>query len=138
MNKLLRYTLAMTMTIIVSCGNDEKDSPNAQALLTSGTWKVNTVTVDGVNKNDLYTNLTVSFTATGFTAVHGEPVWPASGTWTFVNAEQKEITRNDGTVVTLESISETELVLDLTWSKTTLGSGREASIQGAHTFVFNK
>jgi hypothetical protein len=41
-------------------------------------------------------------------------------------------------VVTLERISETELVLDLTWSKTTLGSGREASIQGAHTFVFNK
>ena len=138
MNKLLSYTLTITMMIIASCGNDEKDTPDVQALLTSGTWKINTVTVDGVNRNDLYTNFTLSFTATGFTAMNGEPVWPASGAWTFVTSAKKEISRNDGIVVTLESISETELVLNLTWNKTTLGGGREASLQGDHTFVLGK
>jgi len=44
----------------------------------------------------------------------------------------------DGTAFTLNAISETELTLTLTWSKTTLGSGRVASIQGVHTFVLGK
>ena len=139
MNKSISYTLTMVMMIVVSCGNDKNDAiPDTQALLTSGTWKMKTVTIDGVNKNDLYTNFTVSFTATGFSAINGAPVWPASGTWTFVSSDQKAFIRDDGTVVTLVDISESELTLKLTWAKTTLGSGRVVSIQGIHTFVFSK
>ena len=97
-----------------------------------------TVTVDGVNKNDLYTNFTVSFTATGFTASNGEPVWPTSGTWTFATADQNAIVRNDDIEDTVAEISASELTLKLMWSKTTLGSGRGASTQGNHVFVFGK
>jgi hypothetical protein len=146
--KLKRLIYALPWCALVfmlaasGCGSDGGDdtppAPDVQALLTSGAWKVKSVTVDGLNKNDLFTGFTIGFTATGFTATNGDPVWPASGTWTFADATKKSVTRNDGTTVTLESISETELTLKLQWSKTTLGGGKINSIAGTHVFILNK
>ena len=139
MNKLLSCLMVGVMLVLASCNNDKTEAaPDVQALLTSGSWKMKTVTVDGVNENDLFTNLSVTFTATEFTTLNGEPVWPASGTWTFSGGDQNLIVRNDGIEVSVEEISETELTLKLLWSKTTLGSGRVESIQGNHAFVFGK
>jgi hypothetical protein len=139
MKILIIYTLAIAMMVLVSCGGGKKDaSPTVETMLTTGTWKLKTVTVDGVNKNDLFSNFSLSFTPTEFSSVNGAPVWPTSGTWAFASADKKTFTRNDGLVVTLNAITETELTLTLTWSKTTLGGGRVASIQGVHTFVLGK
>jgi hypothetical protein len=139
MNKLQSCLLVLVVTVMVSCGGDSNEAAlDVKALLTSGTWKMNGVTVDGVNRNDLFTNFTLSFTATAYTATHGEPVWPSSGTWAFASADQKTFTRNDGMEVTLNDISENELTLELTWTKTTLGGGRGVSTSGNHTFVFSK
>lgn len=139
MNKLIYCTLAVMMMMILSCGSEKSDpSPDVQALLTSGTWKIKTVTVDGVNKNDLFTNFTVSFSGTGFTAVNGAPVWPNSGTWSFATSDKKTFIRSDDVEVTLVSISESEMTLKLMWDETTLGSGRAVSIEGNHTFLFSK
>jgi hypothetical protein len=65
-------------------------------------------------------------------------VWPSTGTWIFTDAEKKSITRDDGTVVNLQSISDHELTLALHWNKTTLGGGRAGSLQGDHVFVLAK
>lgn len=135
--------LATVMILLTSgCGSDGGDdtppAPDVQALLTSGTWKVKSVTVDGLNKNDLFPGFTVSFTATGFTSTNGIPVWPASGTWSFTDAEKKSMTRNDGTTVTLEAISATDLSLKLQWTKNTLAGGKLTSIAGTHVFTLNK
>ena len=88
-------------------GGGEEDVTLKQ--LTAGTWQMSSVTVDGVNQNALFTGLTLTFTATGYTAVNGDPVWPASGTWSFADADKKTIVRNDGVTVNLESISDNSL-----------------------------
>jgi hypothetical protein len=137
MRKLLSYTLGMLIMLVTSCDKSET-APDVQALLTSGTWKISAVTLDGTNKNDLFPNLTLTFTSTGFTATGSSPVWPSSGTWTFLNSDQKAIVRGDQVEVTLDVITETELTLKMTWNKTTLGGGRVASLRGNYIFTFSK
>jgi hypothetical protein len=94
--------------------------------------------VDGVNKNDLYEGLSLTFTSTGFTSIGGEPVWPSSGSWTFVVGSAKSITRSDGVVVTIDEVTEVTLTMSLTWTENTLGSGRIRSVEGEHVFVMVK
>lgn len=145
MNRLLRRIITCPFLVIlfvisglISCGDSDPAAPDAKALLTSGTWKINTVTVDGINQDELFADFDISFTPTSFTSTSGGALWPANGTWAFANSDQKLFTRSDGIQVTVENISETELTLRLTWNKTTLGGGRVASIQGNYIFVFSK
>ncbi len=133
-------SFALLIVSLVLLGSCEKGSgavtPDEAALLKSGTWKVKTVTVDGVDKLSLFTGLTITYSATSFNATNGEPVWPASGTWN-LNLDGTIITRGDGLNVAIENISETSLGLSLAWSKTTFGS-RTVSVVGKHVFTFRK
>ena len=106
-------------------------------LLQSTQWKLSSIKVDDVSKN-LFANMTITFTANGFTTTNGAPVWPASGTWTFSGSDAKTMTLGDQTTVAIESITETNLTLSLTWTKNTVGPGRVASVAGKHVFVFGK
>lgn len=131
--------MLIALAVMSGCGS-HKDTPepDVQAVLASGTWKMETVTIDGVNKNSDFINLAISFTKTGFTSIGGAPVWPAAGTWIFTDAEKKSITRNDGTVIGLSSVSDDELILALHWNEDTLGGGRTGSLQGDYVFVLGK
>jgi hypothetical protein len=121
------------------CGDDPvKESDRVEKLLTTGTWNIQSVTVGGVNKNELFTYFTLRFSDGGFTANDGEPVWPASGVWSFVDEKAKAIVRGDGIVVTLDEITETSLIISMDWDQTTLAGGKSKSIQGSHVFVFGK
>lgn len=124
------------------CGGDEPTLPSKQdevtKILTGSPWKINTVSVDGTDKTLTYKDLGLTFTETGFTSVDGEPVWPASGTWSFTSNEATAFTRNDGLIVTIQQANATSLKLALTWSKNTLGSGKTQSVSGAHVFSFGK
>ena len=109
-----------------------------KAKLTSPTWKMQSVTVDGADKTTLYKDLTLKFTASGFTSTNGGAIWPATGTWSFTTADATAVKRDDGLVVTLQEVTDTSLKLALTWTKTTLGSGRIESVSGQHVFSFGK
>lgn len=135
-------SLALLMAVIVSMGSCKKGggevSPDMAALLKSGTWKTKTVAVDGTDRINLFTGFTLTFSASSFSASNGEPVWPATGTWT-LNEATKTITRGDGvTAIVGDDLSETSLTLTLVWGKTTLGGGRTESVSGNHVFVFGK
>lgn len=147
----IRYILGMIIGMQVlmysGCGGSDPAPGNngsdteevrVRALLTAHQWKMQSVTVDGVNENDMFTGLTLQFTSTGFTAHNGEPVWPLSGTWTFTNEKAEDISRNDGVQVAINNADENQLILTLTWTETTLGSGREKSVEGEHVFTFVK
>lgn len=129
-----------SLVFFSSCKKD--DGPTVQEtntnLLTSGTWKVGSVKVDNVDRTSLFTGMTLQFTAAGYTTANGGPVWPATGTWSFTDDAAMSIKRNDDLQVTITSISESSLVLTLTWSKTTLGKGRSSSVAGVHAFSFTK
>jgi hypothetical protein len=119
-------------------GDDPSPVDEMRTLLTSGTWNLQTVLVGGVDQTAVYTGLTLRFTDTNFTATNGRVIWPASGTWQFSDETGKIIQRNDGLLVTIETATTNSLVLKLDWDETTLGSGRVASVEGAHTFNFTK
>lgn len=130
---LLMASLAQT-----ACdGNDPDLKADALKQLT-GSWQVRQVRVDGMDRTDLFDDFSLVIAQRQFSATNGEPVWPASGTWAFADDQGKTFTRDDGVVVTIESLGNTSLVLSLTWTKTTLGAGRERSVSGVHVFEFRK
>lgn len=119
-------------------GSDPSPADEVKAILISGTWALQTVLVDGVDQSTVYTGLTVRFTETNYTSSNGRVVWPASGTWQFVDNTGKSMVRNDGLVIEIEESNNSKLVLKLIWDKTTLGAGRTTSVKGAHVFTFGK
>jgi hypothetical protein len=133
----------VAIALLANCGNNS-DAPlpskqeEVKAVLTASPWKVNTVSVDGVDKTVTYKDLGITFTGTSFTSVNGAAIWPASGTWTFTSATATAFTRDDGLVVTIQEATATSLKLGLTWNKNTLKTGRTESISGAHVFSFSK
>jgi hypothetical protein len=105
--------------------------------LTSSTWTLQNVTVDGVDQTAVYQGLTINFTETTYTTTKGGLVWPASGTWSFTDDTATTIKRDDGIEVGVE-VTDTSLKLTLTWAKATFGTGRVASVKGLHVFTFRK
>lgn len=130
-----------SLLFIIACGSDPA-GPTAKEettkVLTSGAWKMQSVSVDGTDQTTVYTGLAITFTETGFTTTKGGLVWPATGTWSFKDDTAKSMVRNDGIEVTLVEATTSKLVLKLAWSKTTIGPGRVASVSGQNTFTFGK
>jgi hypothetical protein len=122
------------------CSGDKKITRQEEvtAALTSGTWKVNMVTVDGVDKTSTYKDLTLTFTGNSFSSTNGGVIWPASGTYTFTDANASALKRNDNLEVQIQEAATSSLKLGLNWTKTTLGSGRVESFSGQHVFSFTK
>lgn len=143
-SKLIFFVALVGGLLFVSgCkGKSEDPKPSkqdeVQAILISGNWRIQTVTVDGVDETDIYENLTLRFTATNYTSTNGLPVWPASGTWVFANDEATAFERNDGMLVEILEATSTSLKLGLAWDETTIGSGRASSVEGDHVFSFVK
>lgn len=142
----LRLAITCLLALVALLSSCKKNDPAPSltaleinsSLITSGSWKIQNVTIDGVDQSTLFTGLTLSFTSSTFTTSNGNQVWPASGTWSFINAEATKVLRSDNIEVTLGEISETKLVLSLPWNKTTFTGGRGSSLKGTHTFAFSK
>jgi hypothetical protein len=108
--KLLTYGAVITiifcgLLVLQSCGSKGSDpSPADQmkTILTSGTWNLQAVSVDGVDQSSVYTGLTLRFNDNSFTSTNGRVVWPASGTWQFTGDTGKNITRGDGLAISIE------------------------------------
>ena len=129
------------LLFIQSCGskgNDPLPVDQTKSVLTSGIWKLLSVSVDGVDKTSLYTGLTLSFTVSNFNSTNGRVIWPNSGTWQFTDGTGKNITRGDGLQIAIDEASTSKLVLKLTWNQTTLGPGRVNSLMGVNVFSFGK
>ena len=129
------------MLLLSHCGTKSDPTPvvtepqRVTSLLKTGTWKVQSVSVDGTDQSALFKNFTLSFTDAGFATVNGTAVWPASGTWKFFNDQATSFTRDDGLVVTIQNVSSTQLIISLVWTKTTLGPGRVGSVKGTTVFT---
>ncbi|MBL7873159.1 MAG: hypothetical protein JNM78_16190 [Cyclobacteriaceae bacterium] len=121
-----------------SKGGDPSPADQMKAILIAGSWNLQTVSVDGVDKTAVYTGLTIKFTDGNFTTTNGRVVWPASGTWQFANDSGKIITRGDGLSITIEEATASKLILKFNWSQNTLGPGRTTSVKGENVFTFGK
>lgn len=137
-------TLALSLSLVACGGGDEDEDPGptkkdeVTIVLLSGIWKVSNVTVNGVDKTEVYEGMTLKFSSSNYTTTTGRPVWPASGTWAFTSENATAFRRDDGVVVDIAQATNSSLQLGLTWDETTLGSGRLESVEGKHVFTFVK
>ena len=125
-----------------SCNKEQTLQPiseqdQTKALLTSGTWKLQSESVDGVDQTALYSKFTINFTSSNFTAVNGGAIWPIHGSWNFDGTDSKTIRRNDGTIVKI-SVTSATLVMTINWTTSTLGSGKANSTSGQNVFSMVK
>jgi hypothetical protein len=136
---ILPTLLVCLLLFIAGCDRGEPSIEKInRALVTANTWKISSVMVDGVDRTNLFANFSLKFTDTNFSTTNGGPVWPASGTWSFVDETAMVIKRNDNVTVTIATISESSLVLALQWETTTFAGGRKSSVAGDHVFTFVK
>ncbi|SRR5690606_25078349 len=136
--KYLKTFTVLLILFVVSCKKDNdpvSEADRIRQLLTTGAWNVTQVMVDGM-PTDVYDGLTIRFTATTIIAGNGEPLWPASVGWSFVDETAKAIQRSDGISIDIVSISENGLTIELVWDNTTLAGGKRGSIAGEHRFDF--
>lgn len=145
-NLIVIVCVAMASVNFSSCGSKGDPSPNptnntaeverVAGLLKAGTWKIQSVMVDGTDRTSLFTGFTLTFSDLTYTPVNGGPVWFANSTWGFVGDGASSFVRTDTLVVGIGAISDSSLTLTLTWTKTTYVGGRGSSVAGKHTFVF--
>ena len=149
MNSLFRlcsFFVYLTLVVsLVSCGKDDpavEPEPTEQeritTLLTTASWPLTSVVVEGENAAELFKDFSLTFTATGYTTTGTTPVWARSGTWTFTDATAKKIKRDDNVEVTIESVDEKTLKLSLVWDRQITEGGRSKALRGKHEFTLTR
>lgn len=143
MKKTFQYlSFAFAIGVLATLSSCGGDGPSASEVMTkkliAHPWNLQSATVDGTDKTSTYTGLAITFTKTGFTASNGLPIWPASGTWEFIDKQAKGIIRNDDLEITITEATATTLKLTFTWSKTTFEPGRVGSVDGLHVFTLTE
>jgi hypothetical protein len=144
-NKITTGLCILILLNFIRC-DEEKPTPatpeteqqRVRKFLTTGTWKFESLAIDGQRENDLYPNLTIKFTDTGFTSTNGSPVWPASGTWQFSNEQATKINRGDNIELTITSVTANIFQFKLTWGLTIFDDGRNEALAGLHVFTMRK
>lgn len=141
--------------LLTNCGDEGPGTPPKTeselraAILAggSGTWTPpsgSPVTVNDVAVPELFQGFTIKFTSTGtggtYTTTGTTPVWPRSGTWTFIGDDGLKFKREDNLEVTITDITETSLKLSLEWASTTFEdpTGRSKSLAGTTVFTLSK
>ena len=137
---LIFISLICALLIFQNCsdsdGASEKDV--TERILQSKNWEVASVMVPNntATESDDWVNFMVSFTGTNMTA-SGHPsgaevVWP-SGSYT-VSEDGKMITRGDGVLMNLTSISELSFTASFSLPEGTVIGGRIAALDGDYVF----
>lgn len=138
---LVFIALTAIVTSMSSCGSDGGDDPNPQTDVTTklqGTWKIQSLMVDGVDKTSLFLGFAISFvSSSNFNTSNGGQIFPNSGSFGFADSNAT-ILRLSGVPDITFVVTDTSLKMTLSWTKNTFGSGRIESISGQHVFTMNK
>ena len=131
-----------------SCGGDDPASESVsdvQLGKLSKTWKINTVTLDGVDKIADYTSFQLVLSGTkGNTSfgysTSGRPAlspWKASGSWEFGAAPETQMIRDKGTADELAmTYAVTETTLSITFTFNGAGYSRTGVVKGQWVYTF--
>jgi hypothetical protein len=107
-------------------------------LMSAEAWTSPVVTIDGVDRSDMYRNFELKFAESTYTSSGGAPVWPATGSWEFIDEDANRMLLDGTLEVEINSISDDELELSLQWNENTFTPGREKSIKGKMNFRLKK
>jgi hypothetical protein len=149
MKALILFALC-SIILFASCKKDDPiPEPTEQEIVTAlltagtGTWLPKGgggIITQGVDVTaDLFKDFSIKFTAKQIITTGTTPVWLRQDTWQFKSGSSSIIIRGqDDKEITIETISETELVLTLFWDETTFEGGRKGSIKGEYEFTLRK
>jgi len=138
---LMVIALSAMVTFMSSCGGGDDPGPGSDPVaenmtkLQSGTWKIQTVTVNSTDQTTLFSGFTIKFNASTYTVTNGDPIFPSSGNY---SGNLSHLTLDGGVPTIGYEVTDTSLKMTLTWSKNTFGSGKAESISGTHVFTMNK
>ncbi|HEY0656288.1 MAG TPA: lipocalin family protein [Chryseosolibacter sp.] len=146
MKKYISYVVALLVVTgsaisFSACdGNDGPSASEKQMKLLVGTWNISSVKVDGVDYTNIFDGFKLTFTDAPptYSPVNGGKVWTEPGQFTFTDGAATQFFGPAGQVVTITTLTENALVLELVWNETSLGMGRTKSIAGNHEFVFTR
>jgi len=146
MTVIKNIVVALTLIGIVgltACGGGDTPAPvvdPTQEIIDalSKTWSVSSVTLDNADVTTDWNGFALTFDSSkGYTAtaLNNESilVWPASGSYSFPNANNtNQILRNDGVEITLSNVTETSATLSF---QITGRNGRTEGLIGQWVFV---
>lgn len=133
--------LVIAMAMLNGCKKNDPPSPQETVttqLTSAAAWQSPVVTVDGVDKSDVYKDFSITFGKTTYTTQSGSPIWKASGTWAFANAEATKMKLDGNIDVEINFISTDILELSLQWNEDTFEPGRINSVKGKNKFKLKK
>jgi hypothetical protein len=144
-NYILRFFAAVTFLVLLS--NCKEDTPTAFGkttfdLLKAKSWKIKSVTVDGVDKTGSYLpDMVLTFAGDfdkndlTYTTTNGGGAWPTSGTFKFIN--DVTLLRDGEVEIDVTEYIVTSLKLEFDWDEgTSYGGGRSSGMKGRHVFQF--
>jgi hypothetical protein len=135
------YTLLFVLFIVsaLSCGGD--DDPTLQDLAfekLSGSWDLSqggAMIIDGQDASANFVGFAFSFTDGGYTTTNAGDLFRATGTWEWADEAAQQLNIDDGKVLTIQELTETQFV----FSFTTNGVGGAANgIAGNYTITVNQ
>jgi hypothetical protein len=138
---VLALALTISLPLLLNaCGGSDDPSPadKARSLLKDGTWVVNSVKVDGIDRTPIFSGLTLKFMDQTYTASNGGFIWGTSANWSFVDNKATELKIGADLTVTIVELTKTSMKLSLPWDETVIEGGRKKSIEGMHEFQFIK
>lgn len=142
-------TLVSVLVTFSNCGDDPPPAPpvtDVQFDKLAKTWKINSVTLDGVDKTSDYTGFQLVFSGTkgsppfNYTTSSRPSLspWKASGTWDFGTAPETQIIRDKGTADELPvtyAVTESTLTVSFTFNGTGY-TARTGVVKGAWVYTF--
>jgi hypothetical protein len=142
---ILHYFVAASFLVLLS--HCEGDTPSAFGkttfnILKAKSWKIKSVTVDGVDKTGSYLpDMVLTFAGDfdkndlTYTTTNGGGAWPASGTFKFIN--DVKLLRDEEVEIDVTEYVVTSLKLEFDWDEgTSYGGGRISGMKGRHVFQF--
>ncbi|MGE0588711.1 MAG: hypothetical protein AB7O48_09065 [Cyclobacteriaceae bacterium] len=132
---LLILLLALPL-LSTSCKKDDPDPLEERIKELTASWKLGTVTNNNQDVSDQYTGFTLTVAGNNYTTTNGGNPWPASGSYEMRADNLNTIIRSDGTVITIDEISSSTLVLS--FNHASLSTGRVNGVTGSFTFLLVK
>jgi hypothetical protein len=141
MKNIQRIYCLLIAGFLTACGGDDPKpltEEEVQLKKLAKTWNLSGASVDGLNVNDWFENLQVSFTESkSFTVANAvPPIWVAAGTFEIEKSGPNYvIKRSDGLDLLITTLNETTVSINMSYVAD--DNTRSAGITGDYTFIFS-
>ncbi|WP_127121468.1 hypothetical protein [Chryseotalea sanaruensis] len=141
MKNIQRIYLLLILGILASCGGDDPKpltEEEKQIKMLAKTWNLSTASVDGLDVEEWFSGLQLSFTESkSFTVENAvPPIWIASGTFELEKSGSNYvIKRSDGVDLLITTLNETSVSINMSYVAD--DNARTAGITGSYTFIFS-